>query len=100
MLTLFQPLLTALVGAALSIFGLFHTIQHLPSPIVWHHVVSASPQLMALVVFAVCVMIAVAGLVMIWSGLRGVRYRLWQLRRVRWQATPNMPTTYDDDPWR
>ncbi len=68
MLTLFQPLLTALVGAALSIFGLFHTIQQLPAPVVWHHVVSASPQLMALLILSLAALLVV---------LLIVRQRLW-----------------------
>jgi hypothetical protein len=88
MLILFQPVLTALIGAVLSVFGLFHTVTQLPAPVVWQHVVSLSPQLLVLFVFLGCLVIAVTGLAMLWTGLQGVRQRVWQLRRLRWQSSP------------
>ncbi len=105
MLVLFQPVLTALVGAALSVFGVYHTLLQLPSPVVWHHVLSVSPQLLMVLVFLGCIVIALTGLVMLWNGVHGARIRLHQIRRVRWPASStatshspyaDLNTPYDD----
>jgi hypothetical protein len=104
MLTLFQPLLTALVGAALAVFGALHTVLQLPAAIVWHHVLSASPQLLVVMVFLGCVMIFVIGLTMLWTGIQATRIRMRQLRHVRWPSTAQPGysdggVAYDDHRW-
>lgn len=105
MLVLFQPLLTALIGAALAVFGVFHTVLQWPTALVWHHVVGASPQLLAVLVFLGCAVISLAGVALLISGVRGTRTRLAQLRRLRWPGASagghyvDGPVAYDDQRW-
>ncbi|NJO85073.1 MAG: hypothetical protein HC828_21550 [Blastochloris sp.] len=104
MLILFQPLLTALVGAALTLFGGIHGVLQWPTAAAWQYVVAASPTLLSVLVFLGCVLIALAGVAMLWAGITGTRTRIRQIRRVRWlspgnQSYPGGDGPYDDQRW-
>ncbi len=102
MLALFQPLLTALIGAALTVFGGVHGVLQWPAAATWSHVAAASPMLLTVLVFLGCLVIAICGVAMLWNGLAGTRTRLRQLRRVRWPAPGNQnyrEDPYDDQRW-
>jgi lysylphosphatidylglycerol synthetase-like protein (DUF2156 family) len=105
MFVLLQPLFTLIVGAALAVFGCFHTYQLLPNPLVWRHVIDVSPHLLAVLVFGSCMLITLAGLALFWHGARGTRTRLTQLRRLRWPGASagghyvDGPVAYDDQRW-
>ncbi|MBI1335873.1 MAG: hypothetical protein GC164_02805 [Phycisphaera sp.] len=62
MLQLMQPLLAALIGAAMSLFGLLHTVQLFPTPVIWHQFVVSMPPLMAVLLFTACVALALGGM--------------------------------------
>jgi len=102
MLEFLQPMLTVLIGAALSIFGLIHSLRLAPAPSTWHGVAAAAPQLVAVMVFIGCLAIAVAGIALLVTALRSVRRRFGLLRRVRWEAETRSASRYDDadEPWR
>ena len=97
MLALFQPLLTAMIGAALTIFGGVHGALQWPTSSTWSQVAAMSPMLLAVVVFLGCVVIALCGVAMLWNGITGTRNRIRQVRRVRWPAPGNQ--NYRDDPY-
>ncbi|MBI1338470.1 MAG: hypothetical protein GC164_16125 [Phycisphaera sp.] len=108
MLQLMQPLLAALIGAAMSLFGLLHTVQLFPTPVIWHQFVVSMPPLMAVLLFAACVALALGGMAMLITGLRDTRRRLTQLRRVPWEKIPGgdgasaspYGRQYDQEDWR
>ncbi len=78
-----QPLFAALLGIAMSIFGLLHAVRLWPAPGVWNQVALAAPQLLKVMLVLACAALAVAGLAMLVAAIRAARLRLAQLRRLR-----------------
>ena len=100
MLILFQPLLTALVGAALAVFGGVHGVLQWPTSNTWSQVAAMSPMLFTVLVFLGCLVIAACGVAMLWTGIVGTRTRFRQLRRIRWPAPGSSGNqNYRDDPY-
>jgi hypothetical protein len=81
-----QPLLTLLIGLALSLLAMVHGIRNVPASAAWQHVAQAAPQLGAVLVFVCCVMLAVIGVGILIAGLKACRVRLLQLRQLHWNA--------------
>ena len=85
MLEFMQPILSMLIGVAMSIFGLIHTWYRFPAPVVWAQFLASVPQLGAVLLFAACLAVSILGVAMLLVGAGGVRRRLQQIRSVRWQ---------------
>ena len=85
MLEFMQPILSMLIGVAMSIFGLIHTWYRFPSPVVWAQFLIAVPQLGAVLLFATCLAVSILGVAMLLVGAGGVRRRRQQIRSLRWQ---------------
>ena len=91
-----QPVLAAIIGAAMSVFGLLHSTRLFPSATVWHKVAAATPQLGIVLLFAACALLSAAGVVMFVSGVRETRRRVDQIRRASWQTDPATPSRLDE----
>jgi len=110
MLQLIQPVLSTLIGLAVAVFAGLYGLALTPGVNVWHAVAAASPHLLAVLAFIACVALAVAGLVLLVSGLRATRRRIDQVQRVPWNrmpethpgspASPYRSGGYDEDDWR
>ncbi len=102
MLEFIHPVFAALIGVAVSAFGLLHSARLFPSASVWRQVGMAVPELTLIAVFLACVALAVAGIAMVVTGIRATRQRLEQIRRVRWQTEPRSGGRHgdeDEEPW-
>ncbi len=103
MLQFLQPMFAALIGAAMSVFGLLHSAQLFPSATVWRQVATVAPELGIVLLFLACVVLAVSGVALVVAGVHATRLRVAQIRRVRWQAEPNPASQYndsEDEEWR
>ncbi len=103
MLQFLQPILAALIGAAMSLFALLHSVRLFPSAVVWRQVAMVTPELGVILLFFACVVLAASGVALVVSGVRATRLRVAQIRRVRWQAEPSPASRYDDsneEEWR
>ena len=98
MLHFLQPVFAALVGAALFLFGLIHGIKLVPAAAAWRQVVVATPQLMSVGLFLVCVIMLLAGVAMLVTGIQSARRRFSQLRRLRLHSHPSYEDP--DEQWR
>ena len=82
---LLQSAFAALVGAVMSVFGLYHTLRQWPQPTIWQHVATAMPQIITVMIFLLCVVCVVVGILMLVRGIQRARFRFAQLQHVRFQ---------------
>lgn len=77
-----QPVLSLFVGFALLLYGLIHSANHYPDAehlrVLWQ----SMPSLIACVVFMLGVAAVVSGLVLLTSGVRGLRLRYRQIQQA------------------
>ena len=82
MIRLVQPVFIVLIGAALSLYGLHHIIVHMPAREVVSAFWAAMPAFGAVLLFLLGLLALAAGLVMLSTGVLGIRRRHQQVRRI------------------
>ena len=80
MLLFLQPLLSAFLGLGLMLYGLFHSFTGFPEGDVITAFWRSLPQVMTVLLFLLGVVAAIGGLVLLFSGIRGMRRRLREIR--------------------
>ena len=95
MLQLIQPLISALIGFLLAVFGLVHTVRSYPGGRVFARLWQALPSVGAVCLFLVGVLAVVAGLTLLYYGVRRTRRRWRFLHRVMDRPMQKI----DDDQW-
>ena len=99
MLHFLQPAATLFIGLALSVYGLFQSLLHAPSAHAFQAAAQAMPDAVAVLVFALGIAAIVVGIVLLVSGIRGVRNRTRQINRA--YGSSHRQTRRDDyeDDW-
>lgn len=82
MLNFFQPAAMLFIGLALSIYGLIHSVRHAPQATAFQAAMQALPDAIAVVVFAFGIVAIVAGILLLFSGIKGVRNRARDIHRA------------------
>ncbi len=94
MFAFLQPLFLALLGIALFLYGIIHSVSGFPASVVFNEVISALPALLAVLLFSLGVLAVFVGVYLFFAGIRGVRRRLAEIRR---NYGRRQPTHYDED---
>jgi len=82
MITFFQPLLATLVGLGMLLYGILHSITGFPPAEVFAAFWNSLPQVISLLVFMLGVLAAIAGLILLVMGVRGIRRRMLELQHM------------------
>ena len=78
----FQPVLSVTLGLALSVYGVIHAARHLPGAHQLHAFWSALPSMAAVLVFLLGVAAVATGLVLLSTGVHGLKRRITQVKRI------------------
>ena len=78
----FQPILSVVLGVALSVYGVVHATKHLPGVHHLHVFWTAMPSMAAVLIFLLGVIAVVTGLVLLSTGAQGLRRRVAQVSRI------------------
>ena len=105
MLHFLQPAATLFIGLALAIYGLVQAFLHAPPATSFQAMAQAMPDAIAVLVFAFGITAIVAGIVLLVTGIKGVRSRTRDInraygrnrRRSRQQRDRRDPYGYDDE---
>ena len=98
MLHFLQPAATLFIGLALSVYGLFQSLLHAPSANAFQAAAQAMPDAVAVLVFAFGIAAIVVGIVLLVSGIRGVRNRTREINRAYGAPQrPPRPEAYEGD---
>ena len=98
MIQFIQPLLSAIVGLMLAIYGVVHTITRYPGASSFAQFWASLPGVMAVAVFFIGVVAVIAGVLLLVSGFRGVRRRWRQIQVAYGRRRPDARDMHDDDP--
>ena len=82
MMAFLQPLLALLIGLGMLLYGILHSVSGFPPAEVFTTFWNSLPQVLSLLVFMLGLIAAVAGLVLLVMGIKGVRRRLLELRHM------------------
>lgn len=82
MIAFLQPLLASLIGLGMMLYGILHSVTGFPPAEVFSTFWNSLPQVISLLVFLLGLTAAIAGLVLLVMGIRGVRRRLLELRHM------------------
>ena len=82
MLHFLQPAATLFIGLALSVYGLVQAFLHAPPATAFQSAAKAMPDAMAVLVFAFGITAIVAGIILLISGIKGVRRRARDIHRA------------------
>lgn len=98
MLHFLQPAATLFIGLALSVYGLIHSLRHAPQATAFQAAIQAMPDAIAVLVFAFGIAAILVGIVLLISGIKGVRKRTREINRVYGAPHRRMrPDAYEDD---
>ena len=98
MLQFLQPAATLFIGLALSVYGLIQSLLHRPSSASFQAAAQAMPDAVAVLIFALGIAAIVVGIVLLVSGIKGVRNRTREINRA--YSAPHRPSRrneYEDD---
>ena len=100
MLQFLQPAGTVFIGLAMFIYGSVQALLHRPSASSFQAAAQAMPDAIAVIVFAFGIAAVVVGIVLLVSGIRGIRSRTREINRA-YGASHRRPRRdeYDDDGW-
>lgn len=82
MLHFLQPAATLFIGLALSVYGLIHSLRHAPQATAFQAAIQAMPDALAVIVFAFGIAAIIVGIVLLVSGIKGVRSRARDINRA------------------
>lgn len=103
MLQFLQPAGTVFIGLAMFVYGLVQSLLHRPPASSFAAAAQAMPDAIAVIVFALGIAAVVVGIVLLVSGIKGVRSRTREINRA--YGPRNHPSRrshrdeYDDDGW-
>lgn len=105
MLHFLQPAATLFIGLALSVYGLIHSLRHAPRATAFQAAIQAMPDAIAVLVFAFGIAAIIVGIVLLVSGIKGVRSRARDINRAYGRPLPRNGRrrdtrdqyTYDED---
>lgn len=98
MLHFFQPAGTLFIGLALSVYGLIQSLLYRPPSASFQATAEAMPEAVAVLLFVLGLTAIIVGIVLLISGVRGVRKRAREIDRA--YGTPRRPARraeYEDD---
>ncbi len=82
MFAFIQPLVSLLIGVALSLYGLIHSSTHYPGAGLLYQLWQSMPALTAVFIFTLGLLAVVCGLTLVLSGVHGLRKRYRQIDRA------------------
>ena len=82
MLHFFQPAATLFIGLALSVYGLFQALLHAPPATAFQAAAKAMPDAMAVLIFAFGIAAIIVGIILLVSGIKGIRGRARDINRA------------------
>lgn len=100
MLAFLHPLGSLFTGLALAAFGAFYSILRHPPASAFQVLAQAMPDAIAVLIFGVGILAVIVGVVLLVSGIRGVRSRTREINRA-YGSPHRRPRRdeYDDDGW-
>lgn len=98
MLNFIQPAGTVFIGLAMFVYGTVQALLHRPPASSFQAAAQAMPDAIAVLVFALGIAAVVVGIVLLVSGIRGVRSRTREINRA-YGPSHRRPRRddYDDD---
>lgn len=102
MLQFLQPAGTVFIGLAMFIYGTVQALLHRPSTSSFETAARAMPDAVAVIVFAFGIAALVVGIVLLISGVKGVRRRTREINNAygRRRLRNHRPRDeYEDDDW-
>lgn len=98
MMQFLQPAATLFIGLALFVYGLVHSLLHRPSFVSFQAAAQAMPDAVAVLVFALGIAAIVVGIVLLISGIKGLRSRTREINRTYGaRHLPSGRNEYEDD---
>lgn len=98
MLTFLQPAGTVFIGLAMLAYGLIQSTLHSPPASSFQVAAQAMPEAIAVLVFALGIAAVVVGLVLLVTGIKGVRSRTREISRA--YSSPHRRSRHDEyDDW-
>ena len=91
MLHFLQPAATLFIGLALSVYGTVQALLHRPSASSFQVAAQAMPDAVAVFVFAFGIAAVVVGIVLLISGIKGVRGRTREINQAYGHRPRNNP---------
>ena len=88
MLHFLQPAATLFIGLALSVYGLIQAFLHAPPATAFQTAAKAMPDAMAVLIFGFGVTAIIAGIILLVSGIKGVRNRARDINRAYGRPRP------------
>ncbi len=82
MIAFLQPLISLLIGIALSIYGLSHSSTHYPGNANFHALWQSLPALSSVFIFLLGLAAVACGLGLVLTGVQGLRKRYRQIDRA------------------
>lgn len=79
MFQLLQPVVTLILGLALSVYGLTHSAQHYPGYTGFYALWQSLPALSSILVFGLGIVAVLSGLALVLTAAQGLRQRYRQL---------------------
>lgn len=101
MLHFLQPAATLFIGLAMFAYGLIQSLLHRPSASSFQAAAQAMPDAVAVIVFAFGIAAIVVGIVLLVSGIRGVRSRTREINSAygRRRLRNHRPRDEYEDEW-
>jgi len=93
-----QPLLSLLVGLALSAYGTVHAATHIPASSQLQVFWSAMPSFGSVLLFLIGVLAVVGGIALLASGMNGLKRRRMQIGRIYGESREPFEDEQDDHP--
>lgn len=98
MSTLFQPVTTLLIGIAMAIYGLVHSVSQFPDPVAFTNLVANLPAFSSVLLFVLGLLAFAAGIVLVVLGIRSMRRR-WRRFGQLARHIASQPQYQDEDGW-
>jgi hypothetical protein len=98
MIAIFQSVLGLLVGLALAVYGIAHTVTHYPGPKAFAELAGSMPSLGAVLFFFLGILASVVGVLLLFSSVRRLRRRWRHVRQVTDRQRPYAEEMDGDEP--
>ncbi len=82
MLQFLQPVGTVFIGLAMFVYGLVQSLLHRPSTSSFQAAAQAMPDAIAVIIFGIGIAAVIVGIVLLVTGIRGVRSRTRDINRA------------------
>jgi len=96
MIPFVESILSLLLGVALAVIGLIHSLSRYPGPGPFQQLAADASALGAVLLFAIGIVAALGGLAVLIFSIRRLRFRWRYLRQLTGRATPSAHRGYGD----